>query len=76
MIKELFSPDQLKVMYRGNFTYKQAALYFGVSVELIKWKIEAGELGVNYVFRGAIRISKAECDKFLQANLKYRKKLR
>ena len=62
--------DQIKTLYRGNFTFRQAAAYFGKSVDWVKAKVEAGELGVN---EEGTRISRRECERFLERNTFYKK---
>ena len=62
------SQDQLKVIYRGNFTIKQAALYLGKSVEWVRAKIQIGMIGTN---SEGSRISRVECDRFLRSETIY-----
>lgn len=67
------TPDQLKVLYRGNFTLKQAALYLGIGDDKVLMLINEGKLGVNYVF-GKRYISRQECDRYLKDNTRYESK--
>jgi len=63
------NPDQLKVIYRGNYTLRQAAIYFGKSVEWVKAQIADGMLGTN--LEGS-HISRYECDRFLREDTRYK----
>lgn len=72
-LRSMFSPDQLKVMYRGNYTIKQAGLYLGVGETRIRELIDSGKLGYNKIGSG-ISISKAECDRLLKDSTRYKSK--
>ncbi len=67
MISELLTPDQIKLLYRGNFTIPQAALYLGVGEMIMEGLIKQGKIGVNLI-EGHRHISRAECDRFLNEN--------
>ena len=67
LLNELLTPDMVKVIYRGNFTKKQAALYFGVGEDKIQKLIDRGELAVNFQ-GGNERISRVVCDNYLRKN--------
>ncbi len=64
MLKELLTPDQIKLLYRGNFTVPQAALYLAIGEQKIDWLIKQGEIGVVLI-DGHRYVSRAECDRFL-----------
>lgn len=72
-LRSMFSPDQLKVMYRGNFTINQAALYLGIGNDKVRVLIDRGELGVNIVF-GKTYVSRQECDRFMKDHTRYNTK--
>lgn len=65
---ELLTKDQIKVLYRGNLTINQAALYMAKSVAWVKAQIAMGKLGTNL---DGSHISKIECDRFLKEDTRY-----
>ncbi len=67
------SPNMLKLLYRGNFTFAQAALYLGVAEIKIKYLVDKGLLGTGKILEAGPTIPKAECDRFLRDNLTYQK---
>lgn len=64
----ILNPDERKIIFRGNFTHRQAALYFGKSAAWIKAQIQLGKLGTNL---DGTHISKYECDRFLRDETRY-----
>ncbi|OGV06743.1 MAG: hypothetical protein A2499_02865 [Stygiobacter sp. RIFOXYC12_FULL_38_8] len=65
--EKLLTPDMAKVIYRGNFTKSQAALYFGIGELKLQKRIDSGELAVNFQ-DGNERISRIACDNYLRKN--------
>ncbi len=64
LAKNLLTPDQQKVIYRLNYTKKQAALALGIGVDKLQKKIDRGEIAVNFE-EGEEKISRAECERYL-----------
>ena len=66
-LKKIFKPDYMKIMYRGLFTEKQAALYFGFGMEKLAVLYNEG-LG-RVVIDGHIYVPKSECDRFINERI-------
>jgi len=73
LFKQILTADAIKVMYRGNFTKKQAALYFGIGEDKLQKLIDKGELAVNFQ-DGEERISRVACDNYLKSK-EYKKRV-
>lgn len=69
-LKKIFKPDYLKLMYRGNFTKAQAALYMGIGLEKLEVLFNEG-LG-SVMIDGKETVPKAECDRFLNDRVMFK----
>lgn len=67
LLSTQLTPDMIKVLYRGNFTKKQAALYFGFGEDKLQKLIDNGDIAINFQ-DGNERISRVACDNYLRNN--------
>jgi len=71
LLNEILTPDQRKVMYRGRYTVKQAALFFGKGEDYVWELIEKGLLG-HYYEEEQLWIPRAECERLENSRVKYK----
>jgi excisionase family DNA binding protein len=65
LIKDLLTPDQIRVMYRGLYTFDQAALYLGKQKAFIKQEVAAGRIQIS-VIGGKRMIWRKTLDDYIQ----------
>lgn len=70
----LLSVNQIKVMYRGRYTFDQAALYLGIGEDKLRALVNEGKLGVliDPTLGDSLTISRAECDRYMNSITRYK----
>lgn len=67
------SPDVQKVRYRGLFTFRQAALWFGKSEAWVRQEVESGNLGI-VLLESKRYVPRQECERYLFERTRYASK--